>query len=118
MRTTSCPLLAIVGLRIETGKPLGYSAPTPVYLCDAVIQRRLTSRGEVVRIRCGQKLMSIAIPRNISAAVISDGALISTKPIVGLIVRRMLQVSPCQLNLFGCDIDRSSHETEINSLSI
>lgn len=87
-------------LLIRTGKPLGYSAPTPVYMCDAVIQRRHTSRGEVVRIRCGQKLMSIAIPRNVSAAVISDGALISTTPVVGLIIRRMLEISPCQFRLF------------------
>lgn len=95
----ACPNTGL-RLRIGTGKPLGHSAPTPVYMCDVVIQRRHTSRGEVVRIRCGQKLMSIAIPRNVSAAVISDGALISTTPVVGLIIRRMLQVSPCQFRLF------------------
>lgn len=95
-------------LRIRTGQSLGYAAPAPAYLCSAVIRRRVTSRGEVVRIRCGHRLMSIAIPRDINAAAISDGALISTTPVVGAIVRRMVQVTPCQTNLFHCNTEQSN----------
>jgi hypothetical protein len=95
-------------LRIRTGQSLGYAALAPAYICDAVIRRRVTSRGEVVRIRSGHRLMSIAIPRDISAALISDGALISTTPVVGVIVRRMVQVSPCQTHLFRCNTEQSS----------
>lgn len=113
----ACPKTGL-HLRIGTGKPLGHSAPIPFYMCDAVVRRRLTSRGEVVRIRCGQRLMSIAIPRNVSGSVISDGSLISTTPVVGLIARRMCHVSPCQFRLFECDIDQSSRETGTNSLPI
>lgn len=98
----ACPNSGLC-LRIGAGKPLGRTAPTPVYLCDAIIRRRITSSGEIVRIRCGQRMMSIAIPRDVSASIISDGVLISTTPVVGLIVRRMVQVSPCQLSLFEYD---------------
>jgi hypothetical protein len=94
-------------LRMRTGQSLRYAAPVPAYLCSAVIRRRVTKRGEVVRIRCGHRLMSIAIPRDISAAAISDGALISTTPVVGVIVRRMVNISPCQTHLFERETDQN-----------
>jgi hypothetical protein len=95
-------------LRIRTGQSLGYAAPAPAYLCSAVIRRRVTSRGEVVRIRCGHRLMSIAIPRDISATAITNGALISTAPVVGVIVRQMVKISPCQTHLFERETDQNS----------
>ena len=93
-------------LRITTGRPLGYSAHPSAYLCGTVIRRRVTSGGEIVRIRCGRRPMSIAIPRDISATAVSDGMVIATAPIVSQIPRRLVQMRRCQLSLFS-DLDNA-----------
>ena len=83
-------------LRISTSRSLaGYSD----WLCDTVIQRRATLGGEIVKIRSGRHEMSFAMPRDISALMVSDGAVISTTPIVGKISRRLLKIRRCQLSL-------------------
>lgn len=87
-------------LRITAGRPLGCAAPPPAYLCGTVIRRRATSFGEVVRVRSGRTPMSVVVPREIGAAAVSDGVLISTTPVVGLIPRRIVSIARCQLSMF------------------
>ena len=89
-------------LRISTNRSLGASSLPSIYLCDSVVSRRSTSNGDIVRIRCGRRLMSIAMPRYTNPTVVSDGIVVSTTPIVGLIPRRLVQVRRCQLSLL-CD---------------
>ena len=89
-------------LRLTTGRSLGRSASSSVYLCDTVIHRRTTSSGEIARIRCGKRSMSIAVPRDINANAISNGTAISMTNIVGKIQRRLVLIRRCQLSLL-CD---------------
>lgn len=92
-------------LRIATGRSLvGYSAGHSDWLCDAIIQRRATLGGEIVRIRSGHREMSFAMPRNISATTVSEGSVISTTPIVGRIPRRLLKIRRCQLSLLDLGV--------------
>jgi hypothetical protein len=87
-------------LRVTTGRPLGGCAPLPTYLCGAVVGRRTTPAGEVLRIRSGRHEMSLALPRQISASSVSNGMVISAAPSVGRIPRRIVCVRRCQLPLF------------------
>ncbi len=87
-------------LNIRFGMALGSASPLPHYICDTIIRRRFTRRGEVVRIRSGKQLMSIVIPNHMGSSAISEGKLISLTPIVGLVSRRVAQTEPCQMHLF------------------
>lgn len=90
-------------LKIAIGQKLGRTAPLSTCVCDAVIQRRHTLRGEVVRIRSGKRLQSVVIPRHISSTAVSNGTMITTAPIIGLVCQRLVQAFPCQMNLFTDD---------------
>ena len=90
-----------ISIRITIGQPLGYLVPVPSYLCDSVVQRRVTSKGEIVRVRCGRYPISIVLPRDVSATEVSDGMLLSTAHVVGQIPRRLVQLRRCQLSLFN-----------------
>ena len=89
-----------ISIRITIGRPLGYLVPVPSYLCDSVVQRRVTSKSEIVRVRCGRYPISISLPRDVNATEVSDGMLITTAPVVGQIPRRLVQFRRCQLSLF------------------
>lgn len=70
------------------------------YLCEEIVRWRSTSRGDVIRIRVGKRLMSIALPVDCSANHIRQGSLISTAPIVGLVTKRVVQAARCQFSIF------------------
>ncbi|HRQ57393.1 MAG TPA: hypothetical protein PLN31_08240 [Azoarcus taiwanensis] len=70
------------------------------YLCEEIVRWRSTSRGDVIRIRVGKRLMSIALPVDCSAKHIRQGSLISTAPIVGLVTKRVVQAARCQFSIF------------------
>lgn len=88
-------------LRVTTRRPPGSPANRQLVLCDAVISRRMTPRGSVVRIRSGRAEMSIIVPAEIGADAISDGMVLIVAPVVGMIPLRLVAIAPCQFSLFG-----------------
>lgn len=86
-----------LSLRIWAG---GVTGTASSYLCEEIVRRRSTRRGDVIRIRVGKRLMSIALPVDYSACHIKHGSLISTAPVVGLVPRRVVQAARCQFSMF------------------
>ncbi len=86
-------------IQIPLGQPAIDKTRGAAYLCSSVIQVRATPSGKIVRIRCGNREMSIAIAGQVSSCLISNGMSISTTSIAGLIQHRMTGVQICQLSL-------------------
>lgn len=94
-------ILTDLRLRVTMGHPLGVTkAANAAYLCSAIVHRKSTRSGETVRIRSAGKLLSIIVSSEVRASAIKDGAVMHTRPIVGLIPRRLIQVEHCQRSLF------------------
>lgn len=86
-------------IQITLGQPTVDTIRGCAYLCSSVVQVRVTPSGEVVRIRSGNREMSIAIAAQVSSNSISNGMSICTTPIAGLIQHRITGIEICQLSL-------------------
>lgn len=88
-------------LHLRLGELCAHMKDEGVRVCATVIRRTLERRGQRIRARDDRGSFTVLMPANAVGLSVEAGMRVATRPIAGLVQRKVSAIQPLQFDLFG-----------------